>query len=524
MLVAGASACVDILGDFKEGPVLDGGPGGDAAAGMDASTADGMSNGADGGDGSSPGDGATIDAEAGPTAPPLLRCTQDGTIGATKVFPLLARPNNGDVPDRVYFAGPTTLSAYAYIVVPGGSGGGVSQAADVFRYQPSENGLDYVNLPVPSGQIYNVQRTADGIAVLTFDQNVPGLPGHNQLIVWKLSEAVLEGGYPVWQRIPIGQLDPQPNNGTACHTITAFQVVDATKDDYIAAFSYFPGTSNCTTIAGPPVLFMTRTTANQPDGGSPWVQWTVPAVDAGDGTNAPQTLDFGSDAIIFPPDAGTLFLVADPSGGQPIAGVGPLVWSGTAAIAPGVKGAPLPLQPGTSFAGKLAFEASPVTGKVNAIYLGGDLAALAPTFYAGSIDPAAFTTTNVGGPAYKSTPISFDSLPVDKGRAHWHNYANGNEHVLLVGRNSLDNSYTVGANFFWFDSAGNMRGMQADDAGSTHAALFPTVQVIGADVTFGGSPGIIGGDFLFAITEAAGSDAGTAVYSLTQYHVQCLSK
>ncbi len=499
LLLGGASACANILGDFTKGDETSDGGGGDASP-IDGSTADVMT----GVDASSPGDGGG-DGGSDAAGPPLLTCTQDMTLGSTVVVANFARQSS-DVPNTIFFLGPTQNNQLAYVIVPGGN----NQGGDAYRYNAGQTSPSVNDIPVPQGQIYDALRTADGVVVLSLDQS----GGHSQLVVYKLSESVTDAGLPYWRRIPIGGLDSVPNNG--CRTIATFAVVDIATDDYIAALSYNTSPDNCSSYDSPPLLFAVRT-GMAPEGGASatLAQWPVPQVDGGT-----LQLDFARDSFIVDPISHKIYLVADPSaGGAPTLGIGPLVFSSSDKVPEGGATAQPMSLTATSYAGELAVEYSPSTGKANAAFLGGDLAFKAPSLFVGSAATGAFPTTPIGPATYKQTGTHFEALPVDKGAAHWHNFTNGNENVLMVGRNDLKGGN--GVNLYWFDSAGNLRAVQAASDAGAQSALFQSRGVVGVDVTFGGTPGSFG-DLLFAITEQTSADAGFNSFSLTQYHSNCL--
>lgn len=495
LLLGGASACASIVGDFTKGEEAPDGSGGDASL-PDGATADGSSPSDAGRDGAAP--------------PAVLTCKfQPGSVLQLASF---ARPSQ-DVPDNIFLLGPTPTNGTAYVVVPGG-GTMSNQGGDVFRYAANQTSPNVLDIPAPPGQIYAAHRTADGIVLLSMDQNIPGNPGHSQLVVFKLSESVTDGGIPVWQRIPIGPMDPI--QGNTCRQLATFLVVDSLKDDYIVALSYNPAPSGCAGNIDPPLLFVARTGAN--GGPATFVKWDVPQLDGGTAT-----LDFQRDSIVLDPGTEKVYLFADPSGGGPTQGVGPIVFSSPSSIPPGGATAQrMNLGSGSNFAGGLGYISSPSLGGIDVGILGGDLALVAPSLFVGNA-PANEVATLPISSAYQTTVVdNIESLPVDKGRSHWHAFSGG-ENLLLIGRNDLKGGN--GVNVYWFDNAGNLRVRQAaTDAGPEHSALLQDHVVVGADVTFNGppvgSPPILG-DLLIAVTEQTATDGGVHWFSLTQYHTTC---
>jgi hypothetical protein len=185
----------------------------------------------------------------------------------------------------------------------------------------------------------------------------------------------------------------------------------------------------------------------------------------------------------------------------------------------------LGLGTGIDFAGQLAAEYGPVTGRANAAFLGGDIALASPALYVGNVPTATFSTTPISPAAYKPYVLGgIDALPVDKGRAHWNNFGGTfpSENVLMVGRNSFTGGN--GVNFFWFDNNGNLRSQQAGSDAGTRSALLQTHNVVGVDVTFDGPPTSGFAGLFFAITEQVATDGGQSTYSLLQIHSQCLTQ
>jgi hypothetical protein len=491
LALGGAAACANILGDFTKG---DEGPGG-----SDASPVDGASTGDAGS--SSRGDGGDAGDAARP--PAVLTCSLQPS--SDLLLGHLARPSDAD---ELYFFGPTATSELAYVVVPGSAPGGNNHGADVFRYVAKESTPSIANIPIPPGQVYDAHRTPDGVAILAMDY---GLTGHAQAVVYKLSEAVTDGGIPVWQRIPIGPQDPLP--ATTCHQSAALLVVDSATDDYIAAVTYNPGLAGCSGTSSPPELLVARTGA-----GAPVAKWDVPPLHDG-----AQRLDLQRDGIVLDPLTSRVHVFADQTGNGPIAGVGPFVFTSPATLPPG-GGTARAVDPGstTTFASGLGYIHSPSLGGIDVGMLGGDLTLSGPSIYVGRLTAEEIETHAVST-AYQQTTVSgVEALPVDKGRGRWHVFPGG-EHLLLVGRNDLKGG--SGVNVYWFDNAGNLRARQAaTDAGAGHSALLQGHVVIGADVTFDGpptgSPAVIGG-LLIAATEPIGTDGGVKFFSLTQYNASC---
>jgi hypothetical protein len=513
LLLCGAAACASILGDYTKGDELTDGGGGDA---RNNPLADGSSSGdigdstspTDAPSGSSSGDGGA-DADAAPR-PPVLTCSFQPN--STLLLANFQRASQ-NTPDEIYLLGPTATNQNAYVIVPGGPN---SQGADVYRYTASESSPSVLDIPSPPGQIYDAHRTPDGIVMLAMDYG--GVAGHSQLVVFKLSESVTDAGIPVWQRIPIGPLDPVPFN--TCRQIATFLVVDSTTDDYIAALSYNPAPSGCSGSFGPPVLFVART-GTAPDGGAsaPLVQWDIPPADGGI-----LALDFARDSIVLDPGSSKVYLFVDPSEGSgPVTGVGPIVFSSPATLPEGgataqsmsLGGAPI-------FASGLGYISSPTLGGIDVGLLSGDLSLALPTLDVGNIPAASVATTPITS-AYRANGVSgVEALPVDKGRSHWHAFSGG-EHLLLIGRNDIKGGN--GVNLYWFDQAGNVRVQQAaTDGGPDHSALLQNHVVVGADVTFNGpptgSPAVLG-DLIIALTEQTDAGGGVNYYSLTQYHSLC---
>jgi hypothetical protein len=368
----------------------------------------------------------------------------------------------------------------------------------------------------------DAHQTPDGLVVLIQDYN--SIPGHTQMVVEKLSEKALDdAGVPYFQRIPIGGLDiPAQNN---CRANATFAVVDSSKDDYVVAVGFNPQVGgNCNTLA-PPVMYVART-GTAPDGGAsaPWVQWDVPQIDGGT-----LTVQFARDSIAVDPVNHTIIVVADPVDG-PSLGHGPMVWTSPDRVPEGgAVGTVLPIAPSLGLAGKVAYEYSPITHNVNAAFLGGDQALQTPAIFVGNQPTSTFPTTTIATPPYATNTLSgIGAVPVDKGRAHWHNFA-GSENVLLIGRASPNlQPGLTGLNFLWYDNTGAIRSVQADfDAGpgGKQSALLAGHTLIGVDVTFSGTPtpGIAG--LYFLTTENTGLDAGAGQtsYSLNYYQSTCLA-
>jgi hypothetical protein len=514
--LCGVAACAGIIGDFTKGDEV---PDASGVDGAPFNPTDGASSGnlpdvVTTNDGPSPqGTGDAGDAgEAGPAEagpPSLLTCAFQ--VGGTVTLANFQRQSS-DTPDELFFLGPTGSTQTAYIVIPGGGGFGNNQGGDVFKYPADQGSPNVIHISAPPGQIYDAHRTPDGIVLLSVDYS---LPGHNQLVVWKLSEGVTDAGVPVWQRIPVGPLDPIPAN--TCRQIATFLVVNSATDDYIAALSYNPSPSGCSGAFDPPLLFAVRT-GGAPDGGgsAPLVQWDVPQVDGGT-----QQLDFARDGIVRDPTSSKVYLFADPSGNGPPADVGPIVFTSPDTLPEGGATAQPTNLGNISFASGLGFVYSPNNGAIDVGFLGGDLTLNNPGLFVGQALPGNVATRPVSSyPEYVVTSV--EALPVDKGRSHWHSF-NGSEDLLLVGRNDIKGGN--GINVFWFDEFGNLRVRQAaTDGGVDHSALLQNHTIIGADITFDGppvgSPPVLG-NLLIAVTESTGVDGGVTSYSLTQYHTTC---
>jgi hypothetical protein len=518
LLVWGAAACATIIGDFTKGDEPPDASTGDGSR-SDAPPVEGTSSG-NPSDATSPTDvtqpppsgdaGDAGDASDGARPPPpLLTCSFQP--GSTALIANFARQAN-NTPDEIYFLGPAGTNQTAYIVVPGSPDFNTFQGADVYRYTTNQSSPNAIDIPAPQGQIYDAHRTSDGIVILAMNY---GFDGHNQLVVYKLSQAVTDGGIPVWQTIPIGPQDPVPPN--SCRQVASFLVVNSQTDDYIAALSYNPSPLGCSGDFGPPVLFVTRT-GTAPDGGgsAPLVQFDVP-LDGG------STLDIARDGIVLDPGTSKIYVFADPGGGSgPADGIGPIVFSSPDTLPAGGSTAKAMNLGTNSFASGMGYIYSPSTHNIDVGLLGGDLSLSAPSFFVGNAPSDSLATKSISSyPATVVTPV--EALPVDKGRSHWHAFPSSGEHLLLIGRNDLKGGN--GVNIFWFDQSGTARVRQAaTDGGPDHSALLQNKVVVGADITFAGaptgSPAVVG-NLLIAVTEQTGSDGGVSFYSLTQYNTTC---
>jgi hypothetical protein len=475
-------ACANLLGDFTKGD--------EATLGDSGSPS---SNDA------APPDSASPGTDAAP--PPLLTC-QFQTGSQVRVA-TLTLPEQ-DVPDDVFFLGPTARSRTGYVVVPGGGSG--TQSGRVFKYASDQTSPSVTEIPVPGSRIYGARRTQDGIVVLAIDRNIPAEPGHSQLVILKLSETLTDGGIPVWQRFQIGPTDAVPPN--TCRESATFAVLDNDRNDYFAAIGFNAGPSDCST-ADPPKLWAARA-GTAVDGGTiaSFVEWPVP--------DTIRFLELQRDGIVIDTSTAKVYVFADPGGGAPTPGVGPVVFSASDTSAR-ASSAPLPLGADVGFAGGFGYRTSSTAGRANAAFLGGDIALSAPTFFVGNVPANELATTPIGT-GYRKTAINgIEPLPVDKGRAHWLG-----DHLLAIGRNDLKGG--TGVNVYWFDQAGFLRAQQAASDAGTHSALLQGHEVIGNDISFGsepiGSPAAFG-ELLIVVTELVGTDAGTKSYSLTQYRLNC---
>ncbi len=341
---------------------------------------------------------------------------------------------------------------------------------------PNPTLLDTV--PTQGGQLMGTRRYPGGIAALFYSNST-------------LHIVTIGDKDTKWSpAIYAGQSGEFSN---ACNFQAALFAISASPPDFVVVVTYQDSACTTTNIKG---LHVTGS-------GTVEQTWTpfAPKIRA------------AQDSIVV--DANNVYvLVSRDDSGPPGPGSTPQLYTAQLSTMMAGPSTPLVLSNPALLTDVLAMAPSPIPGKVDVGFFGGDLSIPSISLWVGQTDLNKLSTlhpdTDLG-----HVPVGgVSELPVDKGRMHWEMYPPplGSENLLAVSRAS------PGANFYWFDQRGNILAKQA---GTT--ALFQNDQILGTDVNFSQKPTFpLLAQLMFTLVEPDGPavDAG-APYTIWGVTVQC---